>query len=218
MFLFDKARKVKLLVCDDVALFKHVERVFDNRIAVDRVFVAVFCDSKRHFHATLALRRDGRHIESFRLFHDSVFKQIEFEFEAVESREHILVFNLYIFAFERKPNALIHFAHFVERRVGASVRSHDTVESESSVVGFVPPVSAVGVFYRAVCPHSLDCLIGKVPNISAAKSVVGAEVLPVVFEVAETVAHAVRVFALDERLVLVHLGSEKMSERCPQRH
>ena len=143
--------------------------------------------------------------------------QFETKLERVEVCEHIFVDEFKFAVRKFKVDLLIDLFDLVERGVGASVRAHDTVKGKRAVVGLVSPVSAVGVLYRAVRHHALDRLVGKVPNITAAESVVFSEMHPVVVEIAETVAHAMRIFALNIRQIFVHLWCEPMSKRSPNR-
>ena len=211
-------RHIDLLVSNRFTVLENVEATLYDCVTVDCDFAFFFRHIERNFHAALFKRFDGRHIHDFGLSYHAVLHKLEFQRKSVEICKHIFVRKLDFVAFALELDLLINFCDFIERGIGASVRSDDAVESKSAVVGLITPVAAIGVFHDAVLVYAFDSLVCKVPDIAAAKSVVVSEMFPVVLEIAEAVAHAVSVFALNKRLVFVHSRREKMSERRPQCH
>lgn len=136
--LRDIAGHIDLLVSNDVAVLKHVEFVLHNRIAVDCDFAFFFRHIERNFHAALFKRFDGRHIHDFGLSYHAVLYKLEFQRKSVEICKHIFVRKLDFVTFALELDLLINFCDFIERGIGASVRSDDAVESKSAVVGLIP--------------------------------------------------------------------------------
>ena len=117
-------------------------------------------------------------------------------------------------AVKRDIHLLILIFYFKQSGIRRAIGSYDTVESKTSRVWLIPKISAVAPLVFAVFFYAYT-LVGKVPNISACKSVILAEHIPIIAEIAKTVAHTVRVLALNKRQVAIHIGSILTSHRRP---
>ena len=137
--------------------------------------------------------------------------------KAVQGSEHKVVDRLERFVFELEVHHAVLIFDLVEGGVGGAVGAHDAVEGEASRVGRVAEVAAVAPFVLAVLGLAVNGLVGKVPDKAAREPVVLAELIPIVGEVAQRVAHAVRVFAFDKGQIAVHFGRIFGARRRPER-
>ena len=104
--------------------------------------------------------------------------------------------------------------NLVKSGVGRTVAADYAVERKSARVGLIAEVAAVQPLVHAVFAAQYS-LIRKVPDKAARQAVVLFEHIPVIGEIAQAVAHAVRVFAFDERQILIHIGRVPGTEYRP---
>ncbi len=89
-----------------------------------------------------------------------------------------------------------------QRRMRRAIGEHQAVHTELAIVRLIAKVAAVGPADAAVVKGFADRLVGPVPDKPALQPRILAEGLPVIGEVAETVAHRMGVLAEDQRPLL----------------
>ena len=173
----------------------HVEHQFGTlsgilrRIVVQFVFAALLWTYLQVVYHTL-----------FHLL--AVFQEFPKELVVVDVAEEMLIEHAHfagheIYGFH--PHILIVVAHFVELRIGHTVRAHQSVAVEVVVACVVVVVvAAVGDDFRALGIASVQALVHEVPDKAALVFGCGAHGFPVFFEATARVAHGMAVLTLYE--------------------
>src|ERR1051326_2136019 len=96
-------------------------------------------------------------------------------------------------------NWLINFFHFPILWIEFPIRSDDALDAKNSEIRFIAKVAAVSDELRSVWSDLAQALIAPFPNETAEQSRIGINFIPVFLQVANRVAHRVRVFACEYR-------------------
>ena len=112
---------------------------------------------------------------------------------------------------------MINFLYLVKRRIWRTVGSENTVKCKIALIGFIAEITAVSPFCFSVFTLHRNRLVCIVPYITAAKSLILSEIVPIIFKISETVSHSVGVFALNKRLIPIHFWRKSVTRYAPKR-
>ena len=105
---------------------------------------------------------------------------------------------------------LIHLLHLEVLCLGAEVGAHDAVHAEHAVVGLVAEVASVAPVFLAIGGIVVDGLVHPVPDSTSHEEVRALHSVPIIYEVADGVAHGMGVFGdvegIDEPFLLAFYG------------
>ena len=124
----------------------------------------------------------------------------------VERIQTVEISHIYLVAIAVELDGRIDFLHLFVFWCGLAVAHYHTVEAERLEVGLVTKVATVGNLHLRggtrtltvwTAPHAVavDALVNPVPKESAEHMGVRVELIPIVLEVAQGIAHAMAVLA-----------------------
>ena len=97
-------------------------------------------------------------------------------------------------------NILINLFHFIILRFWRKIREHHSVKTESTVVGIVAEITAIGYVAFTLRSVVVKSVINPFPNGSAAKEIGRFNGIPIIHEISSGISHGMSVFGNMKRV------------------
>ena len=99
-----------------------------------------------------------------------------------------------------KLNRLIHFFHFMHMRIDGSVGSNKAIGTKVGIIfsKLITKISAVGPIICSIFSCLQNNLIYPIPNKSTLECIIFLKGIPIILQIADTIAHGMCVFTKDK--------------------